>query len=89
MEKKLEAINTKGMKKAGTFKFVFPCDVSTGEYEFCNTKDREEKGILFFDETGIMQPVFPLSMHYAYDDWFETIFGVVIPEENIYEITLD
>lgn len=89
MEKKLKAINTKGMKKAGTFKFTFPSDVSTGEYRFCNTKDREEHGILFYDENGNIQPVFLLSMWYAGDDWFETTFGIVIPEEDVYEITLD
>ena len=89
MEKKLEAINTKGMKKIGTFKFTFPCDVSTGEYRFCDTKDREEKGILFLDENGNMRPVFLLCMNYAYDDWFDTTFGIVIPVEDVYEIKLN
>ena len=89
MEKKLKAINTKGMKKAGTFKFTFPCDVSTGEYESCNTTGWEEKGILFYDENGNIQPVFPLCMWYGGDDYFTTTFGIVIPEEDVYEITID
>lgn len=89
MEKKLEAINTKGMTKAGTFKFTFPGDVSAGKDEYCNTKDLETEGILFYDENGNMQPVYPLYMWYAGDDWFKTVFGIVIPEEDIYEITLD
>ena len=89
--KKLEAINTVGMKKAGTFKFVFPCNVADDDelWNWINTEGWDKKGVLFYDENGNMKPVFLLSMRYDWDDWFETSFGIVIPEEDVYEISLN
>lgn len=88
-DKKLKTINTNGLLRMGTFKCCLPKGIVADKHFDNMMEGSERNGILYANEDGMFNPVLPLSIWFAGDDWFETNIGVVIPEEDVYEIELD
>jgi hypothetical protein len=84
---KLEIRQKEGLKKIGTFKF----DIA----EFISDKSYQEpynEGDLYVDENGNMVPA--VELYVQPNGWWDDqgallTYVLVIPEENVYEISID
>lgn len=84
---KLEIRQKEGLKKIGTFKFNVEEFISE---ESC--QEHREEGNLYVDENGNIVPA--VKLYIPPKGWWDDAgalltYVLVVPEENVYEITID
>lgn len=86
----LKTINTADMKIVGEFKCIVPEGITPNRY--CDATGEEREGPVFMDKSGNTYFAIPLYMSpggWWDDGGLDTVFAVVIPETEVFDIRLD